>query len=180
LEVKRLELLHEIVPEAASFGVLVNPASPDVDFELDEAQKAAGVIKRQIYIARANAESEIETAFATLAHQSVGALLVAADPLFASQSDQLVALAARYKLPTIYFQREIAEMGGLVSCAPDYTDEYRQTGIYVGKILKGAKPGKLPVVRPTKFDLVINLRTAKDLGLTIPAGILSIADKVIQ
>ncbi len=180
LEGKCLALLHEIVPEAASFGVLVNPASPDVDLEMREAQEAAGVIDRQVYIVRVSTEPEIDMAFATLAHQSVGALLVASDPLFAGQSNQLVALAARYKLPTIYFQREIAEIGGLVSCAPDYADEYRQTGIYVGKILKGAKPAELPVVRPTKFDLVINLKTAEGLGLTIPSGILSIADEVIQ
>jgi putative ABC transport system substrate-binding protein len=116
----------------------------------------------------------------TLAQQGMGALLVTADPLFSSRGDRLVALAARFRLPTIYSQREIAEMGGLVSYAPDYADEYRQIAICVGKILKGAKPADLPIVQPTKFDLVINLKTAKALGLAIPSAVRSNADEVIE
>jgi putative tryptophan/tyrosine transport system substrate-binding protein len=180
LEAKRLGLLHEIVPTAASIGVLVDPTYPDADLELREAQEAASAINRQIIIVRASAEAEIDTAFATLAQQGAGALLVAADVLFASRRDQIVALAARSKLPAIYFQREFAEVGGLVSYAPDYADGYRQSGIYVGKILKGAKPADLPVLQSTKFELVINLKTAKALGLAIPSAVLSIADDVIE
>ena len=180
LEAKRLGLLHEIVPTAASIGVLVDPTYPDADLELREAQEAASAINRQIIIVRASAEAEIDTAFATLAQQGAGALLVAADVVFASRRDQIVALAARSKLPAIYFQREFAEVGGLVSYAPDYADGYRQSGIYVGKILKGAKPADLPVLQSTKFELVINLKTAKALGLAIPSAVLSIADDVIE
>ena len=180
LEAKRLGLLHEIVPGAASIGVLVNPKVADADLELHELQEAASAINRQINIVRASTETEIDTAFATLAQQASGALIVAADPFFTSRRDRVVALAARYKLPAIYFQREFADNGGLSSYAPDFADGYRQAGVYVGKILKGTKPADLPVMQPTKFELVINLKTAKTLGLTIPAGVLSIADDVID
>jgi len=180
VEAKRLGLLHEIVSGAASIGVLVNPTYPDADLELREVQEAASAINRQINIVRASTEAEIDMAFATLAQQGAGALLVAADVLFASRRDQLVALAARAMLPAIYFQREFAEVGGFVSYAPDYADGYRQAGIYVGKVLKGAKPGDLPVMQSTKFELVINLKTAKALGLAIPSAVLSIADDVIE
>lgn len=180
MEGKRLGLLHEIVPGAASIGVLVNPGYPDADLELREVQEAAAAINRQVIIVRAATAAEIDTAFAALAQQGAGALLVTSDALFVSRRDQLVALAARHKLPAIYVQREIAEMGGLVSYGPDFADGYRQAGIYVGKILKGAKPADLPVLQPTKFELVINLKTAKTLGLTIPSGVLSIADDVIE
>src|SRR5215510_9366987 len=161
METKRLELLHQLVPGAASMGVLVNPKYPDVDRQLRELQEAAGVLQRPLHIVRASTEPEIDTAFATVAQQGAGALLVASDPFFSSRREQLVALAARYKLPTIYNQREYAENGGLVSYGTDFADGYRQAGIYVGKILKGAKPADLPVVQPTKFELVINLKTAK-------------------
>jgi len=180
VEAKRLGLLHEIVSGAASIGVLVNPTYPDADLELRELQEAASAINRQIIIVRVSTEAEIDPAFATLAQQGAGALLVAADVLFASRRDQIVVLAARSKLPAIYFQREFAEVGGLVSYAPDYADGYRQAGIYVGKILQGAKPGDLPVLQSTKFELVINLKTAKALGLAIPSAVLSIADDVIE
>ena len=180
LEAKRLGLLHEIVPGAASIGVLVNPKYPDADLELRELQEAASAINRQINIVRAGTEPEIDTAFATVARQGAGALLVAQDPFFGSRRDQLVALAARHKLPVIYFQRDFAEIGGLVSYGTDFADAYRQAGIYVGKILKGAKPADLPVMQPTKFELVVNLKTAKVLGLAIPSGVLAIADDVIE
>jgi putative tryptophan/tyrosine transport system substrate-binding protein len=180
LEAKRLGLLHQIVPGTASIGVLLNPRVADADLELRELQEAASAINRQINIVRASTETEIDTAFATLAQQGSGALLVTADPFFTSRRDQVLALAARYKLPTIYFQREFPDNGGLSSYAPDFADGYRQAGVYVGKILKGTKPADLPVMQPTKFELVINLKTAKALGLTIPPGVLSIADDVID
>jgi len=180
LEAKRLGLLHEIVPGAASIGVLVNPEFPDVDLELRELQQAASAINRQISIVRASTAAEIDSAIATLAQQRAPALLVAQDAFFAIRSSQLVALAALYKLPAIYVQREFAEAGGLVSYGADFSDAYHQAGIYVGKILKGAKPADLPVMQPTKFELVINLKTAKALGLAIPSAVLSIADDVIE
>jgi putative ABC transport system substrate-binding protein len=180
LEAKRLGLLHEIVPGAASIGVLVNPKFPDADLQLRELQEAAGVIKQPINIVRASTESEIDMAFATVAQQGAGALLVVQDAFFVSQREQLVALAARYKLPAIYPQREFAEIGGLISYGTDFAGSYRQAGIYVGKILKGAKPADLPVMQPTKFELVVNLKTAKSLGLTIPESFLLRADEVIE
>jgi putative ABC transport system substrate-binding protein len=180
LEAKRLGLLREIVPGAAPIGVLVNPAFPDADVELRELQQAAITINRQLIVARAGTEAEIDAAFATLVQQGAGALLAASDVVFASRRDQLVTLAARYKLPAIFFQREFTEIGGLISYATDFADAYRQTGVYAGKVLKGAKPGDLPVLQPTKFELIVNLKTAKALGLTIPSGVLAIADEVIE
>jgi ABC-type uncharacterized transport system substrate-binding protein len=180
LEAKRLGLLNEIVPGAVSIGALVNPKFPDVDTQLGELQEAASAINRQLYIVRASTESEIDAAFAAATDRGAGAILIAQDALFVSRRGQLVALAARYKLPAIFVQREFAEAGGLMSYAPDFADGYRQTGVYVGKILKGAKPADLPVLQSTKFELVINLKTAKTLGLAIPSGVLSIADAVIE
>jgi putative ABC transport system substrate-binding protein len=186
LEAKRLGLLHDIVPGTSLIGVLVNLGFEDANLELRELQEAAGVLKRQIHTVRASAESELDTAFASLAQQGVGGLLIASDPFFASHREQLVALAARYKLPTMcklptmYNQHEFAEAGGLVSYATDFADGYRQGGLYAGKILKGAKPADLPIMQSTKFELVINLKTAKTLGLTLPADVLSIADEVIE
>lgn len=180
LEAKRLGLLIEIVPRAASIGVLVNPAYPDANLELRELQEAASALNRQLNIVRASTEPELNAAFTTIAQQGAGALLVTQDPFFGGRRDQVVALAARYKLPTIYNQRDYTENGGLFSYGTDFADQYRQGGIYVGKILKGAKPADLPILQPIKFELVINLKTAKTLGLTIPPGILSIADEVIE
>jgi putative ABC transport system substrate-binding protein len=180
VEAKRLGLLHDIVPGTSPIGVLVNPAFSDADLELRQLKEAAGFIKRRIQVVHASAESELDDAFASLARQNAGGLLIASDPFFASHRDQLVALAARYKLPTMYHQREFAEAGGLVSYAPDFADGYRQGGVYVGKILKGAKTADLPVIQSTKFELVINVKTARMLGLTIPDGVVSIADDVIE
>jgi putative ABC transport system substrate-binding protein len=161
LEAKRLGLLHQLVPGAASVGVLINPKYPGSDLQLREVQDAASAIKRQINIAHASTEAEIDAAISTLAREGSAALLVAQDPFFGSRREQLVALAARYKLPAIYYQNEYAKAGGLVSYGTDFADGYRQAGIYVGRILKGEKPADLPVVQPTKFELVINLKTAK-------------------
>jgi putative ABC transport system substrate-binding protein len=150
LEAKRLELLHEMVPGASPIGVLLNPKYPDFDLELHELQDAATVIKRQIIVARASTESEIDAAFTTITPQAAGALLVAQDPFFNSHRDHLVALAAHYKIPVIYNQREYTEVGGLFSYGTNFADGYRQAGVYVGKLLKGAKPNDLPILQPTK------------------------------
>lgn len=137
-------------------------------------------MKRQIDIVHASTESEIDAAFATMVRQGVGALLVAEDPFFGSRREQLVALAARYKLPAIYYQRDFAKNGGLVSYGTDFADAFRQAGVYAGKILGGASPAALPVMQPTKFDLVINLRTAKALGIEFSAKLLALSDEVIE
>ncbi|MFI5014459.1 MAG: ABC transporter substrate-binding protein [Hyphomicrobiales bacterium] len=180
LEAKRLELLHQLVPAAPSIGVLVNPKYPDADLQLRELQQAASVMKLQIHIVRASTDSDLETAFASVVQLGAGAVLIVQDVLFNSRRERLVALAASHKLPAIYNQREFAEVGGLASYGTDFANGYRQSGIYVGKILEGAKPADLPVVQPTKFELVINLKTAKVLGLDIPPMLLARADEVIE
>jgi putative ABC transport system substrate-binding protein len=180
LETKRLELLHELVPGTTPIGVLVNPANPAADLQLRKLQEAAGVIRRQIDILRATTASEIDTAFEIAAKQGTAALLVVQDPFYNSRREQLVALAARHKKPVAYPLREFADMGGLMSYGHDLVDGYRQMGVYAGRVLKGEKPADLPVVQPTKFEFVINLKTAKTLALTIPASLLITADEVID
>lgn len=180
LEAKRLGLLHELVQNAATIAVLVNPSTPGAENQLMEAQSAARTVARQIHILNASSERDIETAFATLAQVRAEALLVAADPFFNGQREQLVALAARYAIPAIYEFREFAAAGGLMSYGISLADAYRQIGIYTGRILKGAKPSDLPVMQPTRFELIINLKTAKALGLTVPPTLLTQADEVIE
>ena len=180
LEAKRLELLHEMVPGASPLGVLLNPKYPDFDLELHEVEEAANVFKRQIVVARASTVTEVDEAFAMISQQAASALLVAQDPFFNSQRDHLVALAARFKLPAIYYQREYAEVGGLFSYGTNFAEGFRQAGVYVGKLLKGAKINDLPILQPTKYELVINLRTAKVLGIAIPSSLLALADEVIE
>jgi len=179
LGTKRLELLHELVPRATAIAVLVNPNSPVADVQSKELQEAARTIGLQLHTQNASGESELDRAFAT-AVQQADALLVSADAFFNSRRDRLVALAARHAIPAIYPLREFVAAGGLISYGTSNTDEYRQTGIYTGRILKGEKPGDLPVLQPTKFELVINLKIAKALGLTVPDKLLVAADEVIE
>jgi putative ABC transport system substrate-binding protein len=180
LEAKRLGLLHEIVPKSATIAMLVNPQAPGAESQLTEAQAAARTLARQILVLRASSEGDIDAAFGTLARLPAKALLAAADPFFNTRREQIVALAARHAVPAIYEFREFALAGGLASYGTSLVDAYRQVGIYTGKILKGENPGNLPVVQPTKFEFVINLKTAKALGLDVPLTLLATADEVIE
>jgi putative tryptophan/tyrosine transport system substrate-binding protein len=177
---KRLGLLHDVVPQASVFAMLVNPNFVDASDQLRGAQEAARAAGLQLHVINASTERDLDTAFARIAELRVGALLVSSDTFLFARLEQLVALAARYALPTIYNLREFAEAGGLMSYDTSINDAYRQAGIYVGRILQGAKPGDLPVTQPTTYKLVINLKTAKVLGLTIPETLLATADEVIQ
>jgi putative ABC transport system substrate-binding protein len=177
---KRLELLREIVPSATLVGYLINPANPNTDAEIADVLKAAPVLGRQVQAVNASSEREIDKAFATFVQQKVGAVIVGSDALFVAHRKQLAELAARYALPAIYVLPEEAAAGGLISYGASQTDAYRQAGVYTGRILKGEKPADLPVMLPTKFELVINLKTAKALGLTIPPSLLARADEVIE
>jgi putative tryptophan/tyrosine transport system substrate-binding protein len=177
---KHLELLNELVPKASIIGVLVNPRYEGSAPEVMALQEGAKAIGGQILVVNASSETDIDEAFATLARQRVDALLVGADALFVSRRDQLVGLAARHSIPAIYDLREYVVAGGLVSYGASLGDAYRRVGAYAGMILKGAKPDDLPVIQPTKFELVINLKTAKALALTIPPTLLARADEVIE
>ena len=180
LEAKRLGLLHDLVPQAATIGVLLNPASSTAANQLSDLQEAARTIGLQLHVLRASTDGEIAAAFESVAQNRIPALAVAGDPFFNSRRDKLVALAARHAVPAVYSFRDYAVAGGLMSYGIDLPDVYRQIGVYVGRILKGAKPADMPVEQPTKFEFVINLKTAKALGLTIPAGLISFADEVIE
>jgi putative ABC transport system substrate-binding protein len=180
LGAKRLELLHELVPNAAVIGMLVNPNYPDAEAQRKDVKEAARKFGQNVHVVDASSEDDFNEAFATLVQLKAGALLVGTDTLFLSRRDQLVTLAARHAIPAIYFLREFVSAGGLMGYAPNLRDGYRQAGIYTGRILKGAKPSDLPVVQPTKFDLFINLKTAKALGLQIPDRLLALADEVIE
>jgi putative ABC transport system substrate-binding protein len=181
LAAKRLGLLHELLPGAARFAVLVNPDNPFVtESVVTELQTAASAIGRQIDVVAASTNGDIDTAFATLVKKRTDALLVSPDALFVTRRVQLITLAVRHALPALYHRRELAEAGGLMSYGSDLPDQYRQTAVYAGRILKGEKPGELPVMLPTKFEFVINLQTAKTIGLAIPPTLLARADEVIE
>jgi len=180
MEQKRLGLLHELVPTVPLIGALVNPSSPGQENQLPEIEQAARTIGRRLFVAKASNDEELNAAFALLLQQGIGALLVAGDPYFDTRRDRIIAFAAQNRLPAVYHFREYAFAGGLLSYAPSITDAYRQAGNYTGRVLKGEKPAELPILQPTKFDFVINLKTAKALGLSVPFGLLNAADEVIE
>jgi putative ABC transport system substrate-binding protein len=179
LGAKRLELLRKLVPQATTIAMLVNP-SPDAEPERRDVEATARAIGQQVIILDASSDRDIETAFATFAQRGVGALLVGTGAFMINHRELLVALAARHALPASYALRESVEAGGLMSYAPSFADALRQAGAYAGRILNGEKPADLPVMRPIKFEFVINLKTAKALGLEVPAQLLAIADEVIE
>ncbi len=180
LEAKKLEAMHQLVPAASTIGVLLNPGNPLVETQLKDTQQAAASLGIKVIAFNVGSEADIDTAFATMRDKGVGALLVTADPALTSWRDRMIALAARNALPAIYHLREFTEAGGLISYGTSLSDGYRQVGLYVGRILKGAKPADLPVQQPTKFEMVINIRTAKALRLDVPATLLATADEVIE
>jgi putative ABC transport system substrate-binding protein len=178
---KRLELLSELVPQAVVIALLVNPNDPNAERFIGDPQEAASAKGGlQLPILKAGTESEINTAFAALAQLHAGALVVSPNAFFASRREQFVALAASHAVPAVYTGRELPTAGGLISYGASLANVFRQLGVYAGKILNGAKPADLPVQQPTRFELVINLNTAKALGLTIPPSILVRADEVIE
>jgi putative tryptophan/tyrosine transport system substrate-binding protein len=181
LAAKRLGLLHELLPGAARFALLVNPDNPGItDAFVTEAQTAASAIGRQIEVVTASTNDDIDRAFATLVNKRADAFLVSTDALFVTRRVQLVTLAARHAVPAMYFRREFAEAGGLMSYGSNLADQFRQNGIYAGRILKGEKPAEMPVQLPTKFEFVVNLQTAKALGIDVPTTLLARADEVIE
>jgi putative ABC transport system substrate-binding protein len=177
---KRLELIHELVPQAASVAVLNNPLVTESEARLRDLEEAARTLGLRLLFQTVRSERELDAAFATIADHKAGALFVDGNPSFVSRRDQLIGLAARQALPTMYSEREFAAAGGLMSYSTDFAEAYRQAGIYAGRILKGEKPADLPVVQSTKFELVINLKTAKALGLEVPPGVSAQADEIIE
>jgi ABC-type uncharacterized transport system substrate-binding protein len=177
---KRLELLHEIVPAAPLVGLLVNPTTPTAEAQIKEAETAARTLGVRLSIRNASSPSEIDAAFAILVDQRIGALLAGTDALFDVQYNQLVALATRHAVPTIYSRRRAVQAGGLMSYGANFSDAWRLSGTYAGRILKGEKPGDLPVQQSTRIEMVLNLKTAKVLGLSVPQSTLLRADEVIE
>jgi putative ABC transport system substrate-binding protein len=180
MEPKRLGLLRELAPGVPLIGVLLNPKFAPASRQLRQVEEAARSIDQRIMVAKAGTDEELETAFAALTSERIGALLVTADPYFDTRREQIVTFAARQRLPAIYQFREYVMAGGLLSYGVSITDAYRNYGVYTARILKGAKPADLPVLQPTKFETVINLKTAKALGIKISDNLLSLADEVIE
>ena len=180
LGAKRLGLLRELLPGAAPIAVLVDPKYPLTERFVSELRAAALAVGQQLIVLDVSSDREIETAFTTLVQREAGALVGGTGGLLLSQRERVVALAARHRIPAIYYFREAVAAGGLMSYAPSIPDAYRQAGIYAGRILKGEKPGDLPVMLPTKFEFVINVKTAKALSLEIPDKLLALADEVIE
>jgi putative ABC transport system substrate-binding protein len=177
---KRLGLMHDVVPQATWIGVLLNPRSPDAEAQSSALQAAARAVGQQIVVVQAGSDGELDGAFGALVERRVGALVLASDIFFNSRRELIVALAARHAIPTIYDLREFAVAGGLMSYGTNVSDAYRQAGIYTGRVLKGTKPADLPVMQSTKFEFVINLKTAKTLGIEVPLGLSAAADEVIE
>ena len=172
--------MHEMVPNVTDFAVLAHPTYPSSTPFISDVKVGSRTLGLRIEVFNASTESEIDTAFAALSARRLGALLIANHPLFTTRRDQIIALAARYAVPTMYVEREFASAGGLITYGTDLPEVYRLTGGYAGRILKGEKPSDLPVLLPTKFEMIINLRTAKALGLDVPDKLLALADEVIE
>jgi len=177
---KRLGLMAEIVPKMTAIAMLVNPTSPQTEAQMQEMQEPVRSLGLRLFIVKASTEGELKTAFASVAQSGAGALMITNEQLFIARREQIVALALQFAVPVIFGERESVVAGGLMSYAASFTDSFRQVGLYVGRILKGAKPADLPVQQPIKFELVINLKTAKALGLTVPATLLTSADELIE
>jgi putative ABC transport system substrate-binding protein len=177
---KRLALLHELVPAATDIALLLNPKNPNAETQSRNMQAAARTLGLQLHVLHVSTDPDLDTVFATMAHLGVGALLIGPDGFLFARNEQIAALALRHAVPAMYQWREFTVAGGLMSYGPSQTDVYRQAGIYTGRILKGDKPADLPIQQSTKIEMVINLRTAKALGLTIPPSVLVIADEVIE
>jgi putative tryptophan/tyrosine transport system substrate-binding protein len=180
MESKRVGLLHELVPGSAVLGALINPSFPPAARQLQEIEDATRSINQKVVLGRASNDTELDAAFLSFVREKVSAIQVAADPFFDTRRDRLIALAAQNRLPAIYHFREFAAAGGLISYGPRITDSYRQGGVYAGRILRGGKPADLPVLQPTNFELVINMKTANALGLLVPNAIQLLADEVIE
>jgi putative tryptophan/tyrosine transport system substrate-binding protein len=180
LAAKRVGVLRELVPTAETIGLLVNPDNPNAEADTEDARAAARAFGQQAHVVHARSEGELDAAFASLVRERAAALFVASDVLFLNQRDRLATLAASHALPAIYDRRELAEAGGLISYGTNFAEAHRQVGVYVARILKGAAPADLPVMQATKFEMVINLKSAKALGLEVPTLLLAQADEVIE
>src|SRR5262249_13332317 len=180
LGAKDIGLLHELIPDAKSVGFLVNADNPNASQQIKDLQEAARSLRLELQPFRAKNERQLQEAFDTVAERTLGAMLVGADPYFGGNVNQIVRLAADHRIPTVYYRREFADAGGLLSYGSSTSEAWRQVGVYIARILKGAKPGDLPVMQSTKFELVINLKTAKALGLEVPPQLLARADEVIE
>jgi putative ABC transport system substrate-binding protein len=177
---KRLNLLYDLDPGMHNFAILLNPGSPSIDAEIEEVRVAARNTGRPVFVLKASSLSEIDAAFTSAIEQEVRALVISADPLFMNWRAQFVGLAASHKMPVMYPFREFVDDGGLMSYGPSLSTAYRHAGVYAGRILKGTKPGELPIELPATFEFIINLKSAKTLGLTIPSGLLALADEVVE